>query len=355
MKKYWWVMVMVPLAVGCGRLQSSEEAGERVVNVGVVRIGETHASGAMAEYVGNVEGAATVDVSFGTVGRVATLRVKEGDKVTKGQLLATIDNAAAASSYEAAKATLERAEDGYRRAKMVYDKGSLPEVKWIEVQTQLNQARSLCDVAQKNVTDCMLRAPMSATVGKRYVEPGATVSPMQPVVRLIDMTQMCVRMSVPEADIAYIAKGDTVDVTVNAADSLQLKGVVDEKDISADAVSHSYLVRVRLVASKEEMKRVLPGMVCRVRMSGSASHQEEATGGTRLMVPNRAVQIGNDGQRYVWKVVDSNRVERCAVTIGDLTANGVLVTKGLEKGDIVVTDGTQKIASGSVVNFNFEF
>ena len=351
MKRYLWVMVMVPLVWSCGRLQTAEEPSERVVNVGVVRIGDSHASGAAAEYVGNVEGMATVDVSFGTVGRVATVRVKEGDKVSKGQLLATIENGAAASSYEAAKATLERAEDGYRRAKMVYEKGSLPEVKWIEVQTQLNQARSLCDVAQKNLTDCMLRAPMSGTVGKRYVEPGATVSPMQPVVRLIDLTQMCVRMSVPEADIAYIAKGDTVEVTVNAADSLRLKGVVDEKDISADAVSHSYLVRVRLTASKEEMKRVLPGMVCRVRMSGSAEHREEATGGRRLMVPNRAVQIGNDGQRYVWKVVDSNRVERCAVTIGDLTAKGVLVTGGLEKGDVVVTDGTQKIASGSVVSF----
>ena len=351
MKKYWCVMILVPLVWGCGRLRTAEEPTERVVNVGVVRIGESHASGAMAEYVGNVEGAASVDVSFGTVGRVATLRVKEGDKVAKGQVIATMENTAAASSYEAAKATLSRAEDGYRRAKMVYDKGSLPEVKWIEVQTQLNQARSLYEVAQKNLTDCNLRAPMSATVGKRYVEVGATVSPMQPVVRLIDLTQLCVKMSVPEADITNIGKGDTVDVTVNAADSLRLKGVVDEKDITADAVSHSYLVRVRLLASKEEMKRVLPGMVCRVKMSGSASHREQATGGTRLMVPNRAVQIGNDGQRYVWKVTDSNRVERCAVTIGDLTANGVLVTEGLEKGDIVVTDGTQKIASGSVVSF----
>lgn len=131
MKQYFGLFLLVVLAAGCGRLKTAEVPTESVVNVGVVRIGDSHASGAMAEYVGNVEGMATVDVSFGTVGRVATLRVKEGDKVTKGQLLATMENTTAASSYEAAKATLARAEDGYRRAKMVYDKGSLPEVKWI--------------------------------------------------------------------------------------------------------------------------------------------------------------------------------------------------------------------------------
>ncbi len=280
MKKYLWVILLAAAMTACSHFKPAEEATERVVKVGVIRIDDGHASGAMAEYVGNVEGASTVDVSFGTVGRVATLRVKEGDKVAKGQVIATMENTAAASSYEAAKATLSRAEDGYRRAKMVYDKGSLPEVKWIEVQTQLNQARSLYEVAQKNLTDCSLRAPMSATVGKRYVEVGATVSPMQPVVRLIDLTQLCVKMSVPEADITNIGKGDTVDVTVNAADSLRLKGVVDEKDITADAVSHSYLVRVRLLASKEEMKRVPPGMGCRVTGSGSAGHREPATGGS---------------------------------------------------------------------------
>lgn len=355
MKPYYILFLLLPLMVSCGRLRPSDSPSERVVKVGVIQIDSHNATDAMTEYVGTVEGSASVEVCFSAVGRVASILVKEGDRVGKGQLLATIDNSTAQSSYQAAKSTLDRAEDAYRRAKMVYDKGSLPEVKWIEVQTQLNQARSLCDMAQKNLSDCSLTAPMSASVAKRYVEPGATVSPLQPVVKLVDMTHLCVKMSVPESDIARIGKGDTVIVSVNAMEGLQLNGIVDEKEIAADAVSHSYLVKVRMLGTKAQMRSILPGMVCRVKCPCS----EKTNGNTfsegpqevRLMVPNRAVQIGNDGERYVWKVTEEKRAERCAVTIGDLLPNGVLITSGLATGDIVVVDGTHKIASGTRVSF----
>ena len=244
---------------------------------------------------------------------------------------------------------MDRATDAYNRAKQVYDKGSLPEVKWIEVQTQLNQARSLCDIAKKNLADCSLTAPLSATVEKRYVEPGTTVSPMQPVVRLVDISNLYVRMSVPEADIASIAIGDSVRVSVNAADSVTLLGIIKEKDISADAISHSYLVRARLIATREQMRSILPGMVCRVKIDSPLPPQN--AGAQQLLVPNRAVQIDNNGQRFVWVVTEDSTAVRRPVVIGDLTARGVLIIDGLSQGDIIVTDGTQKIASGTKVSF----
>lgn len=353
MRNCFYILVLLPLVVGCNHFQPSEKEEGKAVKVGVITIDARNVANAMSEYVGTVEGNASVDMSFGGVGRVATVVVKEGDRVRKGQLIATMDNNSAQSSYQAAKATLERAEDAYGRAKMVYEKGSLPEVKWIEVQTQLNQARALCDIAQKTLADCSLTAPMSASVAKRYVEPGATVSPLQPVVKLVDMTYLCVRVSVPESDISTINLGDTVRVSVNAVEGLQLCGVVDEKDISADAVSHSYLVRVRLIGTKEQMQSILPGMVCRVRMSEASmlGVDGDVQQDVSLIVPNRAVQMANNGERYVWKVTDGSRVERCVVTIGDLLPDGVLVTSGLATGDIVVVDGTQKIATGSAVSF----
>jgi len=304
----------------------------------------------MAEYVGTVEAGTSVDVSFSVGGRLTSLRVKEGQKVGKGQLIASIDNTASTSSYQAAKVTLDQAEDAYRRAKQVYDKGSLPEVKWIEVQTQRNQARSLCDIAQKNLSDCNICAPITGTVAKRFVEVGTTVSPMQSIVRIIDLRHICVRMSVPETDITGISIGDSVNVLINSVDSLSLSGIIEEKGVSADALSHSYLVRIRLIGSKTQLSALLPGMVCRVQMKGVAVNANCGPRFSfRILVPSRAVQIDNDGSRFVWVVSDDSTAVRRSVVIGDLTASGVYVTDGLSQGDIIVTDGTQKIASGTKV------
>ena len=222
MKRYFVLLAAVMLCVACGRSGMPSGVMSDGVKVGVTRLSDAGECASVAEYVGTVEAGTTVDVSFPVGGRLSSLAVKEGQRVGKGQHIASIDNSTAQSSYLAAKATLDRAEDAYRRAKQVYDKGSLPEVKWIEVQTQLNQARSLCDIAQKNLSDCSLTSPISGVIAKRFVEVGATVSPMQTVVRVMDLKRLCVRMSVPESDITSISIGDSVTVCVNSADSMTI-------------------------------------------------------------------------------------------------------------------------------------
>ena len=91
-----------------------------------------------------------------------------GDRVAKGQLIATVDPFSMQSSYDAAKASLAQAEDAYRRMKELYDKGSLPEIKWVEVQSKLQQAKSMEEVARKNLDDCKLYAPFSGIISERW-------------------------------------------------------------------------------------------------------------------------------------------------------------------------------------------
>jgi multidrug efflux pump subunit AcrA (membrane-fusion protein) len=73
---------------------------------------------------------------------------------------------------------------------------------------------------------------------------------------------------------------------------------------------------------------------------------EEARQGVE--VPNRAIQLTNEGERYVW-VVNDNVAERRKVAIADLSRTGVIVSEGLKEGDLVVTDGMSKITNGSLV------
>lgn len=315
------------------------QSAERVVKVNTLTVHEGTRHSAH-EYVGTLEEASASTLSFGVGGRVTAVYVKEGQRVKEGQLLASVDKSTAANAYKAAKATLDQAQDGYNRAKQVYDQGSLPEVRWVDVQTQLNRAQSMCDIAKKNLDDCNLYAPAAGTVDSRTIERGSSVTAFQPVMRLLDLTRLYAKMSVPEVDINKVGVGDSVMVEVNAqpGTARPLRGIVEERNVSADAVSHSYMVRIRLT---DQHRDLLPGMVCRVRLASTSTS-------TGIEVPNRAVQLGLGGERYVW-IVDNGRTRRRAVCIGDLTTSGVLVTQGLADGDRVVTDGMMKISEGTKV------
>ena len=345
MSRYSMMWRALLLSMACvvlmGCVSKTQEVGLQEVSVGVVVVHdgtvESHRS-----YVGTVEEASTTPVSFGIGGRVTAILVRDGQRVKAGDLLATIDNRDATNACDAAAAAFEQARDGYTRAKQVYEKGSLPEIKWVEVQTRYNQARNAYDVAKRRLDDCNLYAPVGGTVERVLVETGTHMAPGVPVLNIVDMTSLYVRMSIPEVDVNHVGINSKVLVDISALpDSLgmALPGVVAERDVTADVVAHSYNFRVRL---QRMPKGLLPGMVCSCRLP--AINEEEG-----FELPGRAVQLANDGSRYVWTIKD-RKAHRQSVGVADLTRSGVLINSGLREGDTVIVDGMLKVSEGMVVN-----
>lgn len=87
-------------------------------------------------YSGVVEEETGSPLSFQVPGIIESLPVKVGQRVVAGQLIATVNATSLRESYNAAKATLTQAQDAYSRMKQMYERGSLPEIKWVEAQSQ---------------------------------------------------------------------------------------------------------------------------------------------------------------------------------------------------------------------------
>ncbi len=293
---------------------------------------ETDSMSRAQQYVGTIEADKSVTLSFETGGLIRNIYVKEGQKVQKGELLAELDDRTARNAYQAAKVTLEQAEDGYKRAESVYKKGSLPEVKWVEIQTQLNQAKSMADICLKNVENCKMYATQSGTIGNKRVEAGDNVMPFQPVMQLLDMGKISVKVYIPEKEIAQTRVGQRARIYVTAMDT-SFKGCIREIGVIADPLSHAYPVSIVL---DRVPSNLLPGMVCKVDIQ-NGSHYEVG-----IEVPANAVQLGNDGRSFVW-VADGEKAHKCYVTTGDFTAKGVWITEGLQQGDKVIVEGFHKI------------
>lgn len=338
--KYPLFAAALLLLVACS--QRSSQSASPSVKVNVMEVAASNGNGGH-EYSGTVEEAFSATLSFGSGGQVTKVLVKEGQHVREGQLLAQVDNTRALAAYRAAKATFEQAQDGYNRALQLHEQGSLPEVKWVEVQTQLDQARATCELAEKSLQDCDLRAPCAGVVSNRRIDRGTSVSPLSPVMDLVGLDGLRIRASVPEGDVASVAAGQRVAVLFGGQ---SLEASVEEVNPVADPVSHSYALRIRLKQSPQELR---PGMVCRVSLLDNAQPHDSLP--ARIEIPSRAVQLDNEGRRYVWVVAPDSTAATRPIAIGHLTRTGVVVTEGLQPGDRVVVDGMLKISTGTPLKF----
>ena len=118
------------LFAGCGNNDKSFEKAAIPVKTLVM---EQTSTGADNNYVGTIVESFGTTLSFETAGNVERVLVKEGQRVSKGQMLATLNESNAQNAYNVAKATLEKAQDGHNRAEQLYKNKSLSEIKWVEI------------------------------------------------------------------------------------------------------------------------------------------------------------------------------------------------------------------------------
>lgn len=334
MKRYCIWIVAALLLTSCAKKESKQE-NRTPITVTVMAI-DSMTGGLTRTYVGEVEENLSVAMSFATGGKVRSLRVKNGDYVSAGQLLVSVDNTSALNAYNTAKASLKQAEDAYQRLKKVYEQGSLPEVKWVEMLTNLDKARSMEQIAKKQLDDCSLYAPISGVVNGCDCAVGSTLLPGEAAMNILDMKQVAVTFTVPESEIATALVGHEARVQVPALDDLVLTGKISEQSLTANRLSHSYTLKIALPNSD---KKLLPGMVCKVLL------EQPNTEG--IIIPAKMVQTRPEGLS-VW-VLHNGRAERRLVQSTEFVANGVLVSGGLHYGDTVITGGYEKLYTGAAV------
>ena len=356
------VTIVVLACIGCGDKTNKTKLPIRVKT----EVTSTAMSGTGKHYVGIIEEREATAVSFTTMGVVKRLLVSEGQAVAKGQLLAEIDPTSTANTVEAAVASTSQAhdmveqarsvyaqaKDAYDRMKLLHDNGSLPEIKWIEAETRLRQAETSLRTAEagvrsanaaekivrKNLADTRLYAPVSGIIGRKQVGAGETALPSQAIVTILDISTVKVKVSIPEQEMGSIGTQTPSHVFVGAADR-HVNGGRIEKGVQADALTHTYDVRINV---PNPDRRLLPGMVADVTLGGEASH-------SGIMLPVASVQRKSDGSLFVWTVGSDSTAHRSTVTIGKTGGNRVAITSGLAYDQRVVVEGYQKLSEGTKV------
>jgi multidrug efflux system membrane fusion protein len=304
-------------------------------------------------YSGEVRARYENDLAFRVGGKVVARHVDVGARVEQGQVLARLDPQDALLNVDAARSALAGAEADHALAKAEVERyRDLFERKFVSravldaretsfntTKARLEQARAQARVAENQSAYTTLVAEADGVITAVQLEPGQVVSGGQTVMRFARPSEKEVVISVPESRLEELRRAQSVLVAVPAATGRPAVGRIREIAPNADPATRTFAVRISIA---DPAPSVQLGMTATVALAERG--QPEV-----LRVPLTAVSA-IEGRPAVW-VVDpaTNRVNPRVVEIGAYREDGVTVSGGLQRGEIIVTAGVHKLLAGETV------
>lgn len=329
--------------------------------------GETHTFSGVAKAQNET------NLSFKVGGTLSSAQVKLGDRVKKGQLIATIDPAdyniqnkqaisqkeGSVANAKAAETQLINAQATYDRVAKLYENNSVSlseyqqakagldaaQAQYEAANTQINAADQQVQAADNQISYTRLVSPMNGVITAVQVEANEVVNAGMLVAQVSTLGRPEVEVGVPEIFINKIKKGQQVKITLPSSPGQEFQGVVGQVAY-ASGNAPTYPVIVEIDQSVEQIR---PGMAANVAF---LFPQNGAAASSRMIVPIEAV--GKDHQGNFVFVLNQQGdgvyvAEKKVITIGSLMPEGFELISGLEEGEIVATAGLKSLMNGMEV------
>lgn len=293
---------------------------------------------------GVVRASKRADLSFRFNGRLTSIEVNEGDKVTQGQLLATLDSRDATTALETAKLEFDNINKEYQRAKSIYDRTqAIARSEVDKLATQLNVAKNRVEEATRQQEYTKIYAPFDGTISEKLVENFAQVQANQIILTLQDLSNLEIVIEVPNRIMLSGVRNDTAYAEFSAIPNQRFDLLL--RTYSALASSESQTYSVVLGFTDIRGYRILPGMSAKVTPTDPVNRDGQRV----VTLPLTAIVPNNQGGQFIWVVGEDNIATQRAVELGSTLGNRVVIQQNLEPGDRVIIAGVSSVQPGMIV------
>lgn len=331
-------ILLLSLLLGCREGKNNTRTSEAQIPV---KTSEIEASKTLKEISlsGNIEGFKTVRLGFLVAGKINFISVNEGQMVSEGELLSSLDPTNYAIAKELADIQVNQVQDEFDRLKLMHDNNSLSESDFAKISYGLQQAKAQQKLHTKNLEDTKLYSPITGVLLKKLCETGEITGTGIPLFVVSDIRRIKVSAFIPESELKYIKPGQTARVFIPALGNT-FDGKITEVGSAADVASRAFSVKIEI---ENQGLRIRPGMIAEVKII-TGENQE------MLLIPAVAVLRDFNNQSFVYLIdVSAGRAFRRDVGLGRAINDKIEVLSGLRETDIVVSGGQQKLVDGSQV------
>jgi membrane fusion protein, multidrug efflux system len=287
-------------------------------------------------YTGTIRGIEQADATAKTLERLESVKVRIGERVTRGQVVATLSPDNPAAGLRQAELALELAERELKRRKALYTDGAIS-------QQELDFAEHDVKIAESTITSIRellnVRAPIDGYVTRIYQETGETVDAGEVVLEIARLNPVELEIQVGESDIHSVTQGQKARVQQRQDNSQSFEGSVSRIELSGSPVRREFNVRIRVPNANGALR---PGMFA----TASLVTGEEADA---LLLPSDAV-LDEDTAPYVYAVAaDGNHAQKRSVTLGLEVDDQVVITEGVQDGERIILTGKTRLSDGDKI------
>ncbi|KXX71345.1 hypothetical protein AVL50_06975 [Flammeovirga sp. SJP92] len=275
--------------------------------------------------------------SFLIDGKLAVIKVKEGQNVKKGTVLAQLDRVDYNEAVKIAKAQLDEANDQLERLTKMYKAGSLAEADYNKIVFLQQQAKSNYTLYQNKLDYTTLRAAVSGTVSKIWVKNGGGISKGEPIIRIINNNSVFATVGIPENKVNNIDYNKECKIIINATQDT-IMGKITTLHPTATLLSRTFRLDI-LIDNKEHKYK--EGMLCNVEVYENGSEE-------KISIPIQLVTKDIDGLNYVF-VKRKGLAHKQRVFPGKITGNNIIIDKGLYANDELILNPPINLMDGSAV------
>ena len=284
-------------------------------------------------------------------GRVEKMLVKEGDKVTKGQVLAILEQVdtdaevlKARGEYIEAKTNLRKAARDLERYEKLFQAGAVSEQTVDDYRFARENAEAQLDAAlgnlrgkESSLSGTNIVAPADGIVAKRYFQEGYYAKAGTPLFAIADISTLKTVVNIPEGQIAGVAVGNEAKITIPAFANREIIGKITSIAPVADLPAHTFSTEV----SVENPEGLRAGVFATVTLVAEPREN-------MLTVPVHAI-VMRDDQKTVYVVDEENKVSRRVLAVGYTNEEIAEIVSGLSEKDMIVTRGQNKLREGSKI------
>ncbi|HTK21216.1 MAG TPA: efflux RND transporter periplasmic adaptor subunit, partial [Mucilaginibacter sp.] len=271
-------------------------------------------------------------------GSITALYVKAGDHVSKGQVLAQLDNSVLLQNIAQAQAQANLTQTVYQRQKNLWDQKIGTEVQFLQAKSNFEASEKQVASLKQQSNLYRIVSPITGSVDQMDLKLGQIASPGATGIRIVNADILKIKADVPESYVANINQGDNVKIVVpDANDSLTAKVTFAAKVI--DQASRSFGIEIRL----PQRKTLRPNMTAVIKIADYSKNNS-------IVVPLNSVQRSTSGD-YVF-VANNGEAKKKVVKVGAISGAQAEILTGLTNGDKLITQGASEVEDGDKIKIS---
>jgi RND family efflux transporter MFP subunit len=296
------------------------------------------------EVQGNVNTKENLIIYPQFAGILNTVNVIAGQKVTKGQVLGTIDDGGLSQQLGQLENQLALAKTTFERQKRLWDQKIGSEIQYLQAQTYMVSQQKAVSQMKAQMAKTRIIAPFSGVIDELIAERGQVVGPGQGLMRIVNLNNMFVSTTVPESYIGKLKVGTEVSVYL-ASLGKSFNGKIRQVGNNINPNNRSFGIEVSVPNTANLLR---PNQVAKLKIT-------DYTSAKAVVVPSNVIQEDADGNQFVFEVSSvkdkTGIAKKVMVKVGKTADNFTEILSGLEPKAMVVGDGVKTVSEGMKLNF----